>query len=189
MIQRRDIFCLSFVAAKLTKAYNRDSKPIWRRPHDLCPNCPPPLIFVLIICFDDSPIIALSSSYRRLLYCNLWLLIVLDLSSWPEVAFFNILFSKIINHCEHKWRGKVFSSEPVWVEEFYPGTGNPSYSSWAVMSAINIKRIHTTQLSTAMIRLWRKNDVTGAFGVHHHHHHHNGNILEDWDIKFILIFF
>ena len=41
MIQRRDIFCLSFVAAKLTKAYNRDSKPIWRRPHDLCPNCPP----------------------------------------------------------------------------------------------------------------------------------------------------
>ena len=32
-----------------------------------------PLIFALIICFDDSPIIALSSSYRRLLYCNLWL--------------------------------------------------------------------------------------------------------------------
>ena len=71
---------------------------------------------------------------------------------------------------------KVSSSEPVWVEEFYPGTGNPSYSSWAVMSAINIKRIHTTQLSTAMIRLWRKNDVTGPFG----------NILEDWDKKFIL---
>ena len=67
-----------------------------------------PLIFALIICFDDSPIIALSSSYRRLLYCNLWLLIVRDLSSWPEVAFFNILFSKIINHCEHKCRKSIF---------------------------------------------------------------------------------
>ena len=67
-----------------SQAYEgRDSKPIWRRPHDLCPNCPPALIFVLIICFDGSPIIALSSSYRRLLYCNLWLLIAPDLFQWP----------------------------------------------------------------------------------------------------------
>ena len=62
-----------------------------------------------------------------------------------------------------------------WVEEgLNPGTGKPP--SRAVMSAINIKRIHRTQLSTGMIRLWRKNDVTGIYipyTSHHQHQHQN----------------
>ena len=111
MIQRRDIFYLSFVAAKLTKTYNRDSKPIWRRPHDLCPNCPPHnnclsshfCAHNLLRRFaNNCAVFFLSSSFI------LQSLIVRDLFSWPEVAFFNILFSKIINHCEHKCRKSIF---------------------------------------------------------------------------------
>ena len=55
------------------------------------------------------------------------------------------------------------------------GTGKPP--SWAVMSAINIKRIHRTQLSTGMIRLWRKNDVTGIFLASHHQYHQQSVII------------